>query len=176
MEEEVQYKISDQASKILSITGGKITKDSSKKRLEIFTLKNSRILNYEQIKILAPLFDRSPEWLFETKEKLDELCIKRVKNREYLKERFNRLFLEITREQKKLSIMEDGYEKDLLFEKMLEKQKRKENLIIKLKKRNCGPKNEEIAHILDIPKGTVDSSLFYLKKALESLLPRLIIN
>ena len=72
--------------------------------------------------------------------------------------------------------MEDGYEKDLLFEKMLEKQKRKESLNKKLMKRNCGPKNEEIAQILDIPKGTVDSSLFYLKKALESLLPGLIIN
>lgn len=176
MEEDVQYKISDHASKILSITGGKITKDSSKKRLEIFTLKNSRILNYEQIKILAPLFDRTPEWLFETKEKLNELCTKRVQNRKYLQERFNRLFLQITKEQKKLTIMDDGYDKDLLFEKILEKQKRKDNIYEKLKKRNCGPKNEEIAQILDIPKGTVDSSLFYLKKALKSLLPGLIIN
>jgi len=176
MEEESEYKISEKALKLLSISNGKITKESSRKRLEIFTLKNSRTLTSDQISILAPLLDRTPEWLYNVKQKLDKKCENRIKNREYLQERHNRLFIEITKDQKRLTNMEDSYEKELLFEKMRNKQERKSRINEKLKKRNCGPRNEEIALLLNIPKGTVDSSLFYMKKALKSLLPGLLID
>ncbi|MGL1890355.1 MAG: hypothetical protein OCD02_01960 [Spirochaetaceae bacterium] len=162
--------ITDKALKVLGIKDGLIVKASSKKRLEIFTLKNSRSLTSDQINILAPLFDKTPEWLYKTKELLDDLCQSRIENREYQTLRYNRLFIEITRAQKKLTIMDDGIEKDILFAKMLEKQEIKKRLYENMSKRNCGPKNEEIAKILGIPKGTVDSSLFYMKKALSELL------
>lgn len=175
-EEKAEYKISEKALKLLSVKNGKITKDSSRKRLEIFTLKNSRTLTSDQINILAPLINRTPEWLYKVKIDLYNQCEKRIQNRDYLQERHNRLFIEITKDQKKLSKMENGYGKEILFNKMREKQKRKNDMNIKLKKRNCGPKNEEIATLLNIPKGTVDSSLFYIKKALKSLLPGLLID
>lgn len=175
-EEKTEYKISDKAIKLLSIENGSITKESSRKRLEIFTLKNSRTLTSDQISILAPLLGRSTDWLYKVKEELDKNCISRIENRDYLQQRFNRLFIEITKDQKKLTNMEDSNEKDILFEKMMDKQKRKTSLSQKLKTRNCGPKNEEIAKILGIPKGTVDSSLFYMKKSLLTLLPGLIID
>lgn len=175
-EESVEYKISDVAKNLLSIENGEITKNSLRKRLEIFTLKNSRNLTSQQIDILAPLIGRTSEWLFSVKEQLDKNCYERIENREYLQLRHNRLFIEITRDQKKLTEMDEGYEKDLLFSKMQDKQRRKHELNIKLTKRNCGPKNEEIALMLDIPKGTVDSSLFYIKKTLLTLLPELLID
>lgn len=175
-EESVDYKISEEALILLAIKNGKISKESSKKRLEIFTLKNSRTLTNDQIQILAPLLDRTTDWIYNKKEILENLCTKRIENRNYLKERYNRLFIEITKDQNKLLTMPEGYEKRITTEKLREKQRKKEDLIIKLKKRNCGPKNEEIARLLKIPKGTVDSSLFYMKKTLESLLPGLIID
>jgi hypothetical protein len=164
------YTISANALRILSVENGVIKKQSQRKRLEIFVLKNSRNLTSAQIELLAPLLKRSKEWIYSHKESLDKKCEERIYNREYLKQRFNRLFIEITRDQHKLTIMKDGREKDLLFNKMIDKQRRKNELNEMLKKRNCGPKNEEVAIALGIPKGTVDSSLFYMKKALESLL------
>ncbi|QEN05489.1 hypothetical protein EW093_12445 [Thiospirochaeta perfilievii] len=172
-ETPVEYKITEKAKKLLLINNGKVGKETIRKRLEIFTLKNSRVLSYEQINLLASLLDRPPRWLFDKIEVLNNLCYKRVHNRDYLRERYNRLFIEVTRIQKKINTMEESYEKEVLSKNMQEKQERKNLIELKLNNRNCGPKNEEVAQVLGIPKGTVDSSLFYLKKALKSLLPTL---
>ena len=166
-----EYKISSNAIKLLNIINGKIIKKSVKKRLLIFLLKNSRSLNIDQINVFAPIIDISPEWLFLKKEELCSLCNKRIKNREYLKQRYVRLFLEITKEQDKLNKIEFFSNKQYILESIEKKQIRKNQLEELIKNRHCGPKNEEIAKILSIPKGTVDSSLYYLKKDLESLLP-----
>lgn len=175
-EENTQYKITQNAKDLLSIKDGCILKESCRKRLEIFTLKNSRNLTPEQISILVPLLKRTQEWFYNIKEDLDSKCIDRIANRDYLQQRYNRLFIEITRDQGKLLNMDNGEEKEILYNKMREKQKRKNSINEKLKSRNCGPKNEEIAKLLGIPKGTVDSSLFYMKKTLLTLLPELIID
>lgn len=165
-----EYKISPRAKQLLSIKDGTIIKKSSRKRLEIFTLKNIRNLDKEQIEIIAPLINRSVTWLYTQKEYLTSLCEKRISNRDYLQSRYNRLFIEITKDQQKLLDMSSGYEKQLLYKTLCDKQRRKRDLLTKLKNRNCGPKNEEIATLLDIPKGTVDSSLYYMKKSLSTLL------
>lgn len=175
-EQTTEYNITENAKNILLVEDGTITKEAYRRRLEIFMLKNSRTITPTQIEILAPLIGKSTERIYQLKEKLDDKCTKRIENREYLQQRHNRLFIDITRDQKKLVKMEDGYEKEKIFKKMREKQKRKNKINDKLKRRNCGPKNSEIAQILGIPKGTVDSSIFYIKKELESLLQGLLID
>lgn len=169
-EERPEYHISPRAKQLLAIKDGIIYKKSSRKRLEIFTLKNIRNIEKEQIEIIAPLINRSVSWLFNQKEYLSQLCEKRISNRDYLQSRYNRLFIEITKDQQKLLEMNSGYEKELLYKTLCDKQRRKRELLEKLKHRNCGPKNEEIAKLLNIPKGTVDSSLYYMKKSLSTLL------
>lgn len=169
-DERPEYKISPRAKQLLSIKDGSIYKKSSRKRLEIFTLKNIRNIEKEQIEIIAPLINRSVTWLFKQKEYLGQLCEKRISNRNYLQSRYNRLFIEITKDQQKLLEMGDSYEKELLYNNLCDKQRRKRELLEKLKHRNCGPKNDEIAKLLNIPKGTVDSSLYYMKKSLSTLL------
>ncbi|MBN2618295.1 MAG: hypothetical protein JXR64_08305 [Spirochaetales bacterium] len=176
MEENCEYKISPDAQKILSIKDGKILKDASRKRLEIFTLKNARNLSPEYIELIAPLLNRTVDWLYDIKEKLETICEKRVANRDYLQLRYNRLFIEITKDQKRILESQDIYEKDILGKRILEKTRIRDAIKEKIEFRNCGPKNEEIAKMLGIPKGTVDSSLFYMKKSLQSLLPNVILD
>ncbi len=171
MEETQEYSITNNAKKLLSINNGIIEKESLRNRLEIFALKNSRNLTEEQILIIAPLLSRSPEWLFNKKEELEMQCVKRVENREYLKRRYNRLLMEIAKLQGQLECENNDKSRYKLLNKIDVLTLRKNELIIQISSRNCGPKNDEIAKILGIPKGTVDSSLFYIKKALESLLP-----
>lgn len=169
-EERPEYKISPRAKEILSIKDGNIKKRSSRKRLEIFVLKNARNLNTEQIEVIAPLIGRTPSWLFKQSEYLKSISEKRVANREYLQKRYNRLFIEITKDHKRLTEIDDPYDRERLLRSVKDKQRRKDELLHKLRARNCGPKNEEIAKLLDIPKGTVDSSLYYMKKSLSALL------
>ncbi len=147
----------------------KLDSSSFKKRLEIFTLKNARWLKPEHLEDLAPLTGKSIDELRQNIAKLEVGCEKSIKNREYLQLRFNRLFMSLTMDQNKLRYLNSGEEKQILQHQINLKYRRKNDIYEKLKKRKCAPKNSEIAQILNIPKGTVDSSLFYIRKQLESL-------
>ncbi|OQY39845.1 MAG: hypothetical protein B6229_03005 [Spirochaetaceae bacterium 4572_7] len=160
-EEEPQYIITPKAQIVLE--------EISSKRLLIFILKNSRVIKNDQIEKLAPIVEKSPEWIFSKKVELFTLCEDRLKKREYLELRHNRLFIDINRDQEKLLKICNVREKKELQEQIDKKKERKRKIYNSLKKRNFGPINDDIANVLKIPKGTVDSSLFYVKKRLRSL-------
>ena len=164
------YNISPAAKKVLTIDNGEIERQILKKRLKIFALKNAKHLNDEQINLLAPLIETSPEWLIESINRLQEECKNKNPIREYQQHRYNRLFMSIIKDQCKILQIDDKKEKEKLKNSIALKQRRKEILYMQMINRRSGPKNEDIAKLLGIPKGTVDSSLFYMKKHLNTLL------
>lgn len=169
-ENPIEYNITKKAAEFLKISNGLISKDTTKKRFTIFVLKCSRLLDDALIESICEILDRPTSWLYDLKDKLDALGTNRIKSREYLIHRNNRLFIEINRDQEKLSNMPLGIDKDNFKKKLESKIERKAEIQRTLNRRSYGPKNEEIAKLLSIPKGTVDSSLFYMKKELTSLL------
>lgn len=171
-----EYKITPEAVKYLKIVNGRISKKTTKRRFLIFVFKSSRLLTYDLVKLVSRLTGEPEEWIFQIKETLNSLSQRRIKRREYLELRKNRLFMEIKRGQIELNKVEDNRLKEELIDKINEKKARKEEIQKILDNRSYGPKNEEIARVLGIPKGTVDSSLFYMKKDLNTLFPEMIID
>lgn len=171
-----EYKITPEAVKYLKIVNGRISKKTTKRRFLIFVFKSSRLLTYDLVKLVSRLTGEPEEWIFQIKETLNSLSQRRIKRREYLELRKNRLFMEIKRGQIELNKVEDNRLKEELIDKINEKKARKKEIQKILDNRSYGPKNEEIARVLGIPKGTVDSSLFYMKKDLNALFPEMIID
>lgn len=162
------YRVTTDMESFLKLKKGEITSNSMRRRILILSLKNSRLLSDDLIEELSKLLGCTREWLIEKKEYLNRLGESRLKNREYLQERCNRLFIDITKDQEKILKCHTLEEKQEILLKLEEKRERLHRLQETLTNRSYGPKNEDIAKLLDIPKGTVDSSLFYIKKKLES--------
>lgn len=164
-----EYSISKEMKKFLKLKEGVISNESMKRRVTILALKNSRLLTDDIINNLSGILGVSSKWLTDKKEELNSICQERLKNREYLMIRCNRLFIDITKDQDKLNKeLDKNKKKEILF-KLEEKKNRLHKLQETLTKRSYGPRNEEIAKLLKIPKGTVDSSLFYIKKMLKTM-------
>lgn len=170
------YRVTDRAKIFLKIVNGEINKKSTKKKFLIFVLKCSRLLDENLITSICNLYGEPKSWLYNYKDQLDKMGEERIKNREYLVHRNNRLFMEINRDEQRLIDMDDGPEKERVYKKLIEKRSRKIDIQDTLNRRSYGPKNDEIAKVLNIPKGTVDSSLFYMKKELTSLFHEKVID
>lgn len=164
-----EYSISKEMSIFLKLKDGVISNPSMKRRITILALKNARLLNDNIIHNLSEILGVTPKWLTDKKEELINVCQKRLKSREYLMVRCNRLFIDITKDQDKLNKELDKSKKREILTKLEEKKNRLHKLQETLTKRSYGPRNEEIAKLLKIPKGTVDSSLFYIKKMLKDI-------
>lgn len=170
-ESKPKYHISKEMQKFLNLNSGVIQSESMRKRVTILALKNSRLLTDPIIDNLSSILGVEKKWLEGKKDQLNEKCQERIKNRDYLEIRCNRLFIDITKDQDKLNKELDINKKQEILIKLEEKKTRLHKLQETLSKRSYGPKNDEIAKVLNIPKGTVDSSLFYIKKKLSSLSP-----
>jgi hypothetical protein len=164
MDNEEEYFLLEKNINSLSLKETLKNDSTLKKRLTILVFKNSRLLNDRMITIASEVLGVKEEWIANIKHELDIICLKRLRARNYLEQRINRLLLDITKSQIILTNTQGLLEKQKLVLNIEGKMERLHRLQIILKKRNYGPKNEEISRVLNIPKGTIDSSLYYIKK------------
>jgi hypothetical protein len=84
-----------------------------------------------------------------------------------LRERRNRAFLQIYRIHQELSREHDAQRRHTLLEKLEGEKKRLAAALDEMSRVPTAPTHRDIAAALGVPKGSVDSGIYYLKNALE---------
>jgi len=138
-------------------------KKTDRKRILFLALKNARSLNDSMVPLVSRLTGVHEEKLIEMVEKLQEkLCTKEVRlHKLYL--RRNRTFCRILALQRDLLGQTDAGQRAETAVKLAGLQERLHSTQSKIRRVNLRPSNREIAELLEVPKGTVDTSLYWLR-------------
>ncbi len=91
----------------------------------------------------------------------------RLKRREHFIIRRNKYYHKISCLEKQLKDHIDSELRDKLRERCLQLKMRKEKVNEHIRRINVLPTNSEISRVLKVPKGSVDSGLYYLREHLE---------
>ncbi len=102
--------------------------------------------------------------------RLDETCSKQLASIERLQNRKSRLFSEIILLETQIMHEPDPEFKVALENKLSIRQSQLQQLLKRLNGRSPRPSHRQIAELLKVPKGSVDSGVYYLKKNLKLLL------
>lgn len=139
-------------------------------RCLIVGLKNPDQIDDTTLHKLSDVSGVSCDTIFKYKEQLIRASKKSYERKSIIKERKNRAFYLKNLKQTELMIAESEKEKESLRAKITFYN----DIILRARKelteKHFGPRNRQIADILGIPKGTVDSAFYYFKKNFNELL------
>ncbi len=162
--------VSETARKVLKIKdNGRIENRTTINRILIFAFKSAAQIDNRLIEHVAILTGNKKEWIFYCIEKLKEHIKHRLDKINSLKEKRNRSFYNLFFYQARYKDESDQAARALLYEKIIIEKKRLRQMNNKLSGISSTPSNKEIAKILDIPGGTVDSGIHYFKSTLSRL-------
>ncbi len=133
-------------------------------RLLILLLKNIQFLEEQEFLDCAADLRFDPREASLWRVTLLNCIQERMGRRNLLIERRNHLYHKITYYQKKRMELFCEYERALLDERIARFRKRHGRINEELSRVCLVPSNREISSLLNIPKGSVDSGLFYLKE------------
>ncbi|MBI9108220.1 MAG: hypothetical protein JEZ04_15830 [Spirochaetales bacterium] len=167
---EIRLEVSDEAKKMLRIgDSGEIENIWMKKRILILALKTAPYLNDGYIAAVSKLTGCDETWLtsaiLDLRGRMDE----RLKRLNLFCVRTNRAFIEICQIHRDIGICCSEKEKMMLFAKLVKVKRRFDKASEGKASVKLMPTNAEIAEIMQIPKGSIDSSLYYLKRYLKAL-------
>ena len=156
--------------KILSPCGTIECRDKTlKKRALMLVLKKSRVVSPEDIEALSPMLGCSERWLSSSiailREKLDE----KNEKRKIMEERRNRRFLRLCVLHEQFYTCDNCEKRNQLYSDIARTKAYMENLKTRIEQLSDEPTHQEIAEIMNLPKGSVDSGLFYLKLYLDNI-------
>ena len=175
-EEEYRYRAAPETISLLkkrlensfSLTAeGTIRDRTLKKRVTMLILKNIFAVRDENFPFAANLIGREIQWLEDSRVKLKTAVEKRSLRKRKICERRNFQFCRLYILHQKL-LYEALYREKELIALKIDKTKSK---IIQLNKMidsiSQTPTHSDVAGIMNIPKGSIDSGLYYLKLYLE---------
>ena len=140
-----------------------------KKRILLLILKNINNIRETEIPAIAEILNCDKEWLYDTFSKINQKIENKIKRKKLFEERRNRHFCRLYYFHERLSdseIAEERKEYSLVITKTklyISKLTKKIDMI------STEPTHKDIAEIMNIPKGSVDSGLFYFKLYLEEI-------
>lgn len=163
---EPDYSITPAASEVLDVgPSGKISNPAYSKRLLLLTLKESHHVDTHLARCVSIITGLSLEWIFNRIQSLKELIFIRRSRLEELQERRNRYYVNIYSLHVELigEINED--KREWIAERLGELKTRIDFTRREITKISRAPTHREISTILGIPKGSVDSGLYYIKNS-----------
>lgn len=142
--------------------------DALKQRLLILVLKNIVFFSEEDYLSVFPLLGPSTDKGATYRDQLLSVMRPKFERKERLELKRCENYSKLTLTEKKCS--EEIYpgNKRALTDKMILYRNRMRTLDRQIKRIPMYPSNEEISNIIDVPKGSVDSGLFYLRNYLKS--------
>ena len=167
---EKELCVSSEGARLLHLNkNGVICHNSIRNRFFILVLKNSYSLSEEMKTAACRLLSINKDDLEKILDRLAPSLRKRMKRLHFLQNKRNRLlsyiyFLQCERESEYNSAY--GNEID---RKIMVSQKRLRKIIKEISKVNLCPTHGEIAIALGIPKGSVDSGIYYLKNKMDTI-------
>jgi len=155
------------AGKIIAIDRFGGSRESTwRKRILFLALKNARHLDDRAISWIMDLTGVAEETLIAMVERLRANLYKRELRLHKLYKRQNRIFTKIFLLQRDLLWEVDPQIKADLALSLCELRTTLRALQKKIRRVRLHPSNREIAELLEIPKGTIDTSLYWLRRQL----------
>jgi hypothetical protein len=165
-----QYEINNRIKKILAISArGKIQNNAARKRFLFFIAKKAKDLTLDDLELVSQLTDYKQNWLHDKMFELKRNLKQREKRLNLYIERKNKLFLKVILLERKIFKESDSTQKQILHKKLKKINKHYTSILKKINKISLSPSHREIAQVLDVPKGTIDTSLYKLKYLLRNI-------
>ena len=159
--------LTETARKIFRVEGEKITDSTSKRRLIYITLKGADYITCHVVETVAALTGIDEDWIYTCVERLKKGMASKKERMELLRQKRNRTFLRIYRIHEDMFRDYDCRNKETLLNKLIQEKKRLAAVIDEMSRVPASPTHKDIAAVLGIPKGSIDSGIYYLKNALE---------
>ena len=137
--------------------------DPLRRRLLVLVLKVCLDLEDRQLRSIAEKLDVSPPWLIVQRDRIEERLRRKDSRLTVLRGRRNSAFATIVQVQGELRGCLDPGRRQRLEHRLRVHFKRLNIARSLLARVPMRPTNDEIAEILGIPKGSVDSTLYYLR-------------
>ncbi len=164
------HEINSRVKKILAISAmGKIENNAARKRFLFFIAKKVKDLTLDDIEFASYLTDYKQNWLHYKLYKLKQELKEKEERLTLYIERKNKLFLKIILLEKKILKEIDYKQKQILNNKLIKTNNHFKSILEKISKTSLSPSHREIAKALNIPKGTIDTSLYKLKYLIKSV-------
>ncbi len=142
---------------------------SDRRNFLLFCLKCVRVLSEERIAGLSGMTGIPVETLIALVSALRARIGRKEKRLACFRERRNRAFALCRLLETELSEETDPSRREALREKLLKSRRRMRTAMQRMARVMLNPTNREIAEVMGMPKGTVDSGLFWLKRKLASV-------
>lgn len=143
-----------------------IRTDTDRRNLLFLVLKCSRNLDPEKSAALAGLAGVTPQRLACLMNELRQSRAPREDRLETFRRRRNGAFSQVRQLETELLTEVDENRRQELQGKLQKARRRMRGAMDRMARVGLAPTNKEIARILGVPKGTVDSGLYWLKKKL----------
>jgi len=141
--------------------------ESLKQRLLLMVLKNIASLDVNDYMNAIPYLGLSRPAALELRTNLLRTLDRKFRRREILTLKRNENYFRLNLHEKKKYVCADRNESAVLENRIKLYRRRLRRLDNQLNAITMVPSNEDIARLLEIPKGSVDSGLFYLRSYLE---------
>jgi archaellum component FlaC len=162
--------ISETAREVLRLEGTKeILSDTIRKRLLYIYLIESDHIDERIKEGIIRITGYKRKWLETCSEKLKEKVERRLNRIKLIKTRRNTAFLEFHILQEKCSFAENNNEKEELKDQINKLRKRIDQMNKDISKAIVRPTHKDIADILQIPKGSIDSGIYYIKNSFKEM-------
>ena len=148
---------------------GKVTKKACVKRLLFLVLQEAFTINDSQIETVAAITGMDKIRIIGCVTEMRTILSEKRQRRQTLLDRRNKLHLHFECLRERLSTETDTGVRSRLFTELTKVQARLVRIKNDLATIKEGPSHREIAEVLDLPKGSVDSGLYYLKNAISKL-------
>lgn len=148
---------------------GIICNSALNKRIIILTLKNANHISDAYISKIAGITGCSIEWLEACIDELRLISEARRERYEKYCRRINKAYMEICQVHRELGICESSRERLGLLEKLSKLKIRMQTARENLNSVAMTPTNREIADVMQMPKGSIDSGLYHLRRHLRTL-------
>lgn len=147
----------------------RIEDPSSRRRVLFLALKSAPCITESLIARVALLTEYDPEWIFRLVEELKSRVQMRLMRLTRLCEKRNSSFFRMYCLQEQLRLAPDEPTRREVTRLMVQEELRLSTIFEEISRIPLSPTHRDIAEVLDVPKGTVDSGLFYLKESLRAL-------
>jgi len=159
----------DEASALMALDSGigrYIQTPTDRRNFLFFVLKSSRHISPQQCAALAGLAGVSVDRLEGLLEELRQGRAHRETRLDSFRRRRNAAFCQVRLLETELATEIDEAKRQALSARLRKARTRMRGAMERMARVGLAPTNKEIARILDVPKGTVDSGLYWLKKKL----------
>ena len=147
---------------------GTITNKTLKKRVTMLILKNIFTLKEINYPFVSKMIGRDIGWLADCRLKLNTAAVEKSSRKKNISEKRNYYFCRLFRLHQMIIYETEDEEKQTIAYNIEQTKAKISRLNNILKSISTSPTHSEVAEIMNIPKGSVDSGLFYLKKYLEN--------